>query len=140
MKRPPPKPATSFLNEDEKLIPTPVEAWRDENVTLRNAMPKLDRTMTDIYNDELNAPSFQVTSVLPSAAVPGDTSGSWPGNFYERLQIIQEHIFKPLLDNPFLKNVHPFVKDCTRRINEKETLCLRDLENYLIFLAPVSKL
>lgn len=38
------------------------------------AMPKLDRTMTDIYADELYNPSFQITSVAP----PSNTISTTP--------------------------------------------------------------
>jgi protein RPN4 len=36
----------------------------------RNTMPQLDRTMTDIYADELYNPSFQITSALPASTAP----------------------------------------------------------------------
>jgi hypothetical protein len=51
---------------------------------------------------------------------------------------IHEFILKPLLDNRQLKDFHPIVEDCPRRINEKEIVCLRDLEKTLMFMAPVS--
>ncbi|KAG9239959.1 putative zinc finger transcription factor ace1 [Calycina marina] len=49
---------------------------------------------------------------------------------------IHEHILKPLLAKSSLKDYHPIVRDCTRWINEKEVVCLRDLEKTLIFMAP----
>jgi hypothetical protein len=51
---------------------------------------------------------------------------------------IHEHILKPLLAKSSLKDFHPIVKDCPRRIHGKEIVCLRDLEKTLIFMAPVS--
>jgi 26S proteasome regulatory subunit N4 len=33
----------------------------------RNSVPKLDRTMTDVYADELYNPSFQITSAAPTS-------------------------------------------------------------------------
>ncbi|CAG8953812.1 hypothetical protein HYFRA_00006704 [Hymenoscyphus fraxineus] len=51
---------------------------------------------------------------------------------------IQEHILRPLLAKPSLRDFHPIVKDCPRRIHGKEIVCLRDLEKTLIFMAPVS--
>ncbi|KAI0391990.1 hypothetical protein F5Y17DRAFT_467846 [Xylariaceae sp. FL0594] len=49
---------------------------------------------------------------------------------------IHEHVFKPLLAKPSLKEFRPIVQDCPRRIQEKQIVCLRDLEKTLIFMAP----
>jgi hypothetical protein len=49
---------------------------------------------------------------------------------------IQEHVLKPLLSKASLKDFHPIVLDCPRRIQEKEIVCLRDLEKTLMFMAP----
>jgi hypothetical protein len=53
----------------------------------RNTMPKLDRTMTDIYADELYNPSFQITSAPPTST-PAPTVTLSPQNdvFSQRLQ------------------------------------------------------
>jgi hypothetical protein len=53
----------------------------------RNTIPKLDRTMTDIYADELYNPSFQITTAPPSQSASTTTSLS-PQNdvFTQRLQ------------------------------------------------------
>ncbi|KAI1482738.1 hypothetical protein F4774DRAFT_406439 [Daldinia eschscholtzii] len=53
---------------------------------------------------------------------------------------ITEHILKPLLGDQSLKEFHPIVLDCPRRIQEDQIVCLRDLEKTLIFMAPVSQL
>ena len=53
---------------------------------------------------------------------------------------IQRLIINPLLSQRSLKDFHPLVRDLPRRINEKEILCLRDLEKTLIFLAPVRRI
>lgn len=53
---------------------------------------------------------------------------------------IERLIINPLLRLKVLKEFHPLVRDLPRRINEKEILCLRDLEKTLVFLAPVSHL
>jgi len=53
---------------------------------------------------------------------------------------IHEHVLKPLLAKPSLKDFRPIVQDCPRRIQEKQIVCLRDLEKTLIFMAPVSQL
>jgi 26S proteasome regulatory subunit N4 len=70
-----------------------VDFWLNEylqlcdNTAFRNTMPKLDRTMTDIYADELYNPSFQFTSApsTSTASIPATVS---PVNdvFAQRLQ------------------------------------------------------
>ncbi|KAI0859384.1 hypothetical protein F4860DRAFT_272006 [Xylaria cubensis] len=51
---------------------TPPFEHEDDHRRVQNAsatgamMPKLDRTMTDIYNDELYSPNFTITSTSPS--------------------------------------------------------------------------
>lgn len=50
----------------------------------------------------------------------------------------RELIFNPLLSINSIKEFHPLVRDCPRRINENEIVCLRDLEKTLLLMAPVS--
>ncbi|KAI0553604.1 hypothetical protein F4679DRAFT_427735 [Xylaria curta] len=49
---------------------------------------------------------------------------------------IHEHTLKPLLAKPGLKDFHPIILDCPRRIQENQIICLRDLEKTLLFMAP----
>jgi 26S proteasome regulatory subunit N4 len=53
----------------------------------RNNVPKLDRTMTDVYADELYNPSFQITSAAPTST-PAPAIALSPQNdvFRQRLQ------------------------------------------------------
>ena len=53
---------------------------------------------------------------------------------------VREHVLRPLLAKPSLKDFHSIIKDCPKRIHAKEIVCLRDLEKTLIFMAPVSDL
>ncbi|RYP56514.1 hypothetical protein DL771_011833 [Monosporascus sp. 5C6A] len=53
---------------------------------------------------------------------------------------IHEHTLGPLLAKRSLKEFRSIVLDCPRRIQEKQIVCLRDLEKTLIFMAPVSQL
>ena len=70
-----------------------VDFWLSEYLQLcdatafRNTMPKLDRTMTDIYNDELYNPSFQITSApsTSNASIPPAVSAA-NDVFAQRLQ------------------------------------------------------
>jgi 26S proteasome regulatory subunit N4 len=69
-----------------------VESWLNEYLQLGDnaayrSMPKLDRTMTDIYADELYNPSFQITSA-PSTANASIPATVPPSNdvFAQRLQ------------------------------------------------------
>ncbi|KAG6154187.1 hypothetical protein E4U35_000354 [Claviceps purpurea] len=41
-----------------------------------NPIPKLDRTMTDVYGDELYNPNFAITSTSPTQARPATSTGS----------------------------------------------------------------
>jgi len=69
------------------------DSWLNEylqhfdNQAYRNTMPKLDRTMTDIYADELYNPSFQITSAPPTST-PAPSVMLSPQNdvFSQRLQ------------------------------------------------------
>lgn len=70
-----------------------VDTWLNEYLQLgdpsayRSSMPKLDRTMTDIYADELYNPSFQITSA-PAAPTPALATTLSPQDdvFTQRLQ------------------------------------------------------
>ena len=67
---------------------------RDHDAAFRNQPPKLDRTMTDIYADELYNPSFQITSAPSMIPTTTPTTIS-PQNevFMQRLQMANnQHI------------------------------------------------
>ncbi|KAI1403858.1 hypothetical protein F4819DRAFT_193895 [Hypoxylon fuscum] len=61
--------ASSVAGGDSPATPSYHEAEDDcrrpRNVFHNNNVPKLDRTMTDIYNDELYNPNFTITSASP---------------------------------------------------------------------------
>lgn len=73
-------PATPSYHETED------DCRRSRNAFHQTQVPKLDRTMTDVYNDELYNPNFTITSASP----PPQThiAMSPPGNdlFAQRLQ------------------------------------------------------
>ncbi|PSR91922.1 hypothetical protein BD289DRAFT_459903 [Coniella lustricola] len=77
--------------------------------------------------------SVKASSVTRSAAA---STAALPGLSARATSKICEHILKPLLSKPQLKPFHPLVIDCPRRIQEKEVLCLRDLEKTLLLIAP----
>jgi hypothetical protein len=54
--------------------------------TVYNNVPKLDRTMTDVYSDELYSPHFTITSASPQPQVQAATSPN-NGIFAERLAL-----------------------------------------------------
>ncbi|KAJ9157703.1 Zinc finger transcription factor ace1 [Pleurostoma richardsiae] len=76
----------------------------------------------------------KATAVTRSAAASSTTTV--PGLSSRATNRIYEHTLKPLLAKPSLKTFHPLVLDCPRRIQEKEVLCLRDLEKTLLLTAP----
>lgn len=53
---------------------------------------------------------------------------------------IHEHTLGPLLEKETLKDFEPIILDVPRRIRSKEIICLRDVEKFLLFMAPVSEL
>ncbi|KFZ05874.1 hypothetical protein V501_07945 [Pseudogymnoascus sp. VKM F-4519 (FW-2642)] len=89
--------------------------------------------------DEQGAKSTVSASAITRSAAPHRSSQDTTPRLSERAtNKIHEFILKPLLATPSLKDFHPIVADCPRRINEKEIVCLRDLEKTLMFMAPVS--
>ncbi|KAJ9131151.1 Transcriptional regulator RPN4 [Coniochaeta hoffmannii] len=62
-----PVSVASSVTSDSPLTPSgePDEAERRRKIAF-NAIPKLDRTMTDIYSDELFNPNFTITSAPPT--------------------------------------------------------------------------
>ncbi|KFY26650.1 hypothetical protein V493_03957 [Pseudogymnoascus sp. VKM F-4281 (FW-2241)] len=89
--------------------------------------------------DEQGAKSTVSASAITRSAAPHRSSSDTQPRLSERAtNKIHEFILKPLLATPSLKDFHPIVADCPRRINEKEIVCLRDLEKTLMFMAPVS--
>jgi len=80
--------------------------------------------------------SAAASAITRSAATHSSTLDSLPRLSSRASNRIHEHILKPILAKSSLKDFHPIVRDCPRRINEKEIVCLRDLEKTLIFMAP----
>lgn len=89
--------------------------------------------------DVASSGSVSGTAVTRSALTSSEVD-KLPGLGTKATNRIQEHILKPLLAKPSLKDFHPIVLECPRRMQEKEILCLRDLEKTLLLTAPVSKL
>jgi protein RPN4 len=85
-----------------------VDFWLNEYLQLcdsaeyRSTMPKLDRTMTDIYQDELYNPNFQITSVPPSRPGQSSTSISPAHNdiFSQRLQAANNQHLSSMAQTP----------------------------------------
>ncbi|KAI2473317.1 hypothetical protein F4781DRAFT_188157 [Annulohypoxylon bovei var. microspora] len=100
-------PATPSFHEPED------DCRRPRNVYNNNHVPKLDRTITDIYNDELFNPNFTITSASPP---PQTQIAMSPSNelFAQRLQAansqhlsaVQSPISNPSRDDqsPFRQN------------------------------------
>lgn len=78
----------SVASHDSPATPPAFDDERRKNADFRNTMPKLDRTMTDIYVDDLYNPSFQITSAPPPRSVqaPSTMSPSPHDIFNQRLQ------------------------------------------------------
>ncbi|TVY39412.1 Zinc finger transcription factor [Lachnellula occidentalis] len=99
---------------------------------------KAAESSTSVTEDQCTKSTVAASAITRSAAAHSSTIESLPRLSARASNRIHEHILKPLLAKPSLKEFHPIVKDCPRRIHGKEIVCLRDLEKTLIFMAPVS--
>ncbi|KAI1112971.1 hypothetical protein F5Y14DRAFT_238093 [Nemania sp. NC0429] len=93
-----PVSVASSIGGDSPVTPS-FHEHEDDHRRVKNAsatrvdMPKLDRTMTDVYSDELYSPTFAITSASPS---PQTHLALSPGNdlFTQRLQTANNrHLF-----------------------------------------------
>lgn len=100
-------------------------------------------------NDEKTAAlkketTAKTTAVTKSVASRTTTTAaapvSLPGLSARATNRICEHTLKPILSKPAFKDFHPLLLECPRKIQQKEILCLRDLEKTLLLVAPVSDL
>jgi hypothetical protein len=99
---------------------------------------------TSIVSSKLEKQSSTTTKrdikMSRSPAASSTTVENHPGLSSRAVNRIHEHILRPLRAKPSLKDFEPIVLDVPRRIQDKEIICLRDLEKTLIFMAPVSQL
>jgi hypothetical protein len=96
----------------------------------------VDAEPTSLTDDHCAKSIVAASAITRSAAAHTSTIENLPRLSARASNRIHEHILKPLLSKSSLKNFHPIVKDCPRRIHGKEIVCLRDLEKTLIFMAP----
>jgi protein RPN4 len=75
----------SVARNESPSTPPSFEDERHKNAYHRSTMPKLDRTMTDVYADELYSPSFQITSA-PSSNPPATLPSQQNDVFSQRLK------------------------------------------------------
>lgn len=80
------------------------------------------------------------SALTRSAAASSSSSAGLPALSARATNLIYEHTLKPLLAERAFKDFHPLVLECPRKIQEKEIVCLRDVEKTLLLLAPVSEL
>jgi hypothetical protein len=104
----------------------------------RSGKSAADTLPTSVSEEQCTKSIVAASAITRSAAADSSTIQSLPRLSARASNRIHEHILKPLLAKPSLKDFHPIVKDCPRRIHGKEIVCLRDLEKTLIFMAPVS--
>lgn len=108
--------------------------YADSGLGSSIASPKHEGS--NLTDDHCAKPMNTISAITRSAAAHPETL---PGLSVRASNRIHEHILKPLLAKSSLKDFHPIVRDCPRRIHEKEIVCLRDLEKTLMFMAPVSE-
>ncbi|RDL38541.1 putative Zinc finger transcription factor ace1 [Venustampulla echinocandica] len=97
-----------------------------------------DTAPTSVVDDGAKPTTAAKAITRSAAAAHTATMESLPRLSARASNRIREHVLRPLLAKSSLKDFHPIVKDCPRRIHSKEIVCLRDLEKTLIFMAPVS--
>jgi hypothetical protein len=95
-------------------------------------------TVATSVTEETHTKAKAAASAITRSAAANSTIENLPRLSSRASNRIHEHILRPLLAKSSLKDFHPIVKDCPRRIHGKEIVCLRDLEKTLIFMAPVS--
>ncbi|KAL2122658.1 hypothetical protein VTJ04DRAFT_3113 [Mycothermus thermophilus] len=78
--------------------------------------------------------TVKATAVTRSAASQSTTTS--PGLSPRARSRILEYTIKPLLGNAGFKDFHPLLLECPRKIQEKQIVCLRDLEKTLLLVAP----
>ncbi|TPX11205.1 uncharacterized protein E0L32_001023 [Thyridium curvatum] len=88
-------------------------------------------------NKKEKTTSIKSSAITRSAAAEAE---QLPGLSPRATNRIYEHTLKPLLSKPSLKDFHPLLLECPRKIHSKEIVCLRDLEKTLLLIAPVSEL
>lgn len=83
-----PRPSATSVASSSDIPSTPptYDEDRRHRIAYRSAVPKLDRTMTDIYQDELYNPSFQITSAPPARQPQSATHSPQLDLFAQRLQ------------------------------------------------------
>ncbi|KAK5652584.1 hypothetical protein OQA88_10345 [Cercophora sp. LCS_1] len=84
--------------------------------------------------------TVKTTAVTRSAAARSATTETASGLSTRATNRIYEHTLKPLLAKPSFKDFHPLVLECPKKIQNKEIVCLRDIEKTLLLVAPVSEL
>ncbi|EHK99292.1 C2H2 and C2HC zinc finger [Glarea lozoyensis ATCC 20868] len=103
----------------------------------RSGKMAADTAATSV-TEETQTKSKAAASAITRSAAANSNVENLPRLSSRATNRIHEHILRPLLAKSSLKDFHPIVKDCPRRIHGKEIVCLRDLEKTLIFMAPVS--
>jgi hypothetical protein len=84
--------------------------------------------------------TVKTSAVTRSAAARSTGSVNLTGLSPRATSRICEHTLKPLLGNLTFKDFHPLLLECPRKIQDKQIVCLRDLEKTLLLVAPVSEL
>ena len=80
--------------------------------------------------------AVKTSAVTKSAAARSTTTATLPGLSARATSRICEHTLKPLLGKSSFKDFHPLLLECPKKIQEKQIVCLRDLEKTLLLVAP----
>jgi hypothetical protein len=87
--------------------------------------------------ESTNKTSVGAHAITRSAAGAASMTGV-RGFSQKGMNRVNQRILAPLLAEKKFKDLHPILLDCPRRIQQKEIVCLRDLEKTLLQVAEVS--
>ncbi|KAM4059794.1 zinc finger transcription factor ace1 [Hirsutella rhossiliensis] len=86
--------------------------------------------------DKCTAATIMTRVSAPALTGSSKAKQTLPGLTQRALDRIHEHILRPLMREPDLKEFQQILKEVPRRISSKEIICLRDIEKTLILTAP----
>ncbi|KAL2199781.1 hypothetical protein P885DRAFT_74953 [Corynascus similis CBS 632.67] len=113
---------SSRFHESDSGLGTSIASTKDKDVAVKKE--KMSRA----------------TAVTRSASARSANAAAPAGLSPRAKNRICEHTLKPLLGNASFKDFHPLLLECPRKMQEKQIVCLRDLEKTLLLVAPVSEL
>lgn len=118
-------------HESDSGLGTSIASSREK----RAAAVAADGETLSIISSTQEDTSVKASAITRSAAATASAE-TLMGLSAKATSRVFEHILKPLLAKQSLKDFHPVVLECPKKIQRKEIVCLRDLEKTLLLIAP----